>query len=141
MEQPDLESIRRYFRADRFATGLLGISIADARPGYCKVEMDINENHINGAGVIQGGVMFTLADFAGAVASNSHGYTALSINSFVSFINAGRGKKLFAVATETDRSRKISNIDVEITDESDRRIAIVKGTYYITEREINFNQE
>jgi acyl-CoA thioesterase len=42
--------------------------------------MKINETHLNAVGVVQGGAIFTLADFAFAVASNSRGKIALAIN-------------------------------------------------------------
>ena len=57
------------------------IRLTVVREGYAEAEMEINKNHLNAAGIVQGGAIFTLADLAFGAASNSYGTLALSINS------------------------------------------------------------
>ena len=55
---------------------------------------------LNAADVVHGGALFTLADLAFAVASNSRGQLALSINASISYLKAARGPLLTAEAKE-----------------------------------------
>ena len=65
-----LDEVRKFFQNDVYATGTTGIEIADARPGYAKVTLKIDERHINAVGRVMGAVYYTMADFAFAVATN-----------------------------------------------------------------------
>ena len=130
----DLETIREYFKKDRFASSL-GIKIDEAKPGYSSVSIDIAEHHLNGADVVHGGLTFTLADFAGAVAVNSHGFTALSINSAINYYNPCISGKLVAEATEIKRTRRLSHVNIKVYDNI-QHIADIKSIYYITDKEI-----
>ena len=64
-----LERVRETFRGDRFATEM-GAVIDELGDNYSKCSLVLNEHHRNAVGGIMGGVYFTLADFAFAVASN-----------------------------------------------------------------------
>lgn len=57
---------------DRFAKSI-GAQLTTVREGYACAELTVEERHLNGAGVCQGGVMYTLADLAFAAVANSHG--------------------------------------------------------------------
>ena len=48
---------------DRFAK-YVGIRLVEVGKGYAVTELTLNENHLNGLDRIQGGVIFTLADYA-----------------------------------------------------------------------------
>lgn len=65
---PTLEQIRATFSADRFATQAAGCEIRLAEPGHAVCAMTLESRHRNAAGTPQGGAVFTLADFAFAVA-------------------------------------------------------------------------
>lgn len=68
----DLTDIARsVFSDDRFATEATGIVIdhLDSHTAQCSLSLD--GRHRNARGVAMGGVLFTLADFATAVAANS----------------------------------------------------------------------
>ncbi len=132
-----LEKYKKFFRADRFS-GLTGIEILGARPGYAKTMIHIGEQHLNGAGVLHGGMIFTLADFAVAVASNSYGYVTLSVNASVSFFAGCDSGIVIAEAKEISRSNKLCTYDVNVYDESGKLLANTKVTSYITPKEIEF---
>ena len=69
MEQQKLDEVRERFSHDRFAT-VNGAVIEEIAEGYAKCSMQINNDHKNALGAVMGGAIFTLADFAFAVAAN-----------------------------------------------------------------------
>ena len=89
--------LRRFFGRDRFAAGA-GIRLVECGPGRAVARMALRPGHLNGVDVAQGGAVFTLADFAFAVACNSHGPVALAIDVSVSFLAATRRGTLTATA-------------------------------------------
>ena len=67
---------------DRFANSI-GAQLTDLREGYAKAELVVEERHLNGAGVCQGGVIYTLADLSFAGVANSHGILSLGISNTI----------------------------------------------------------
>lgn len=126
MDNKDLIS---FFKNDRYAA-LTGIEIVEAKEGYCKAKLKITEKHLNAANVVQGGAIFTLADLAFAVASNSYGQLALAINVNISFLKGVSGGTLYATATEFDNPKKLGAYDVIVTNEKDEIIARFNGLVY-----------
>ena len=92
--------------------------------------MKIEPYHFNGARTVHGGAIFTLADFAFAVASNSHGTLAMGINTSVSFVKAATGGTLYAEAVEQSRNPRLASYSVRITDDADDVVAIFQGMVY-----------
>ena len=80
--------------------------------------------------MIQGGAIFTLADLAFAVASNSHGQLALAVNVNISFLQGKSTGTLYATATEIGEPRRLGAYDVLVTDEEGRIIARFNGMVY-----------
>lgn len=125
----DTKKAREIFAKDRYAA-LSGIDIIEAGKGYCRTRLVIEDKHLNAANVVQGGAIFTLADFAFAVASNSHGQLALAINVNISFLRAKSSGTLYATATEVGDPRQLGAYDVLVTDEQDAVIARFNGMVY-----------
>ncbi|WP_163337234.1 PaaI family thioesterase [Desulfopila sp. IMCC35008] len=123
------EQAREIFARDRYAA-LTGIEIDEAAPGYCRAHLVLEDKHMNGANVVQGGAIFTLADLAFAVASNSHGQLALAINVNISFLQSKKTGTLFATAREVKEPGRIGAYDVLVTDEQDDVIARFNGLAY-----------
>ena len=120
-----LEEIKEYFSHDQYAMATTGAEILEASEGYSKVRLVIDERHINGAGYVMGGVYFTLADFASAVALNQEFdeklYCALTGN--IDYISSVQGGVLYAEARILKEGRKITFSEVNITDENGKLIA------------------
>ncbi len=124
------ETIVKYFGNDTFAK-LLGIELIDFSPGRARCSMKITEHHLNGLGTGHGGAIFSLADFAFAVACNSHGTVAVGIKTDMAFVQAAKpGATLYADAVEESRNPKIGTYDVHITDDQGELIAIFHGLAY-----------
>ena len=92
-----MDDITAFFTNDHFATGC-GIELVSAAPGHAIARMQVETRHHNAVGTAQGGAIFTLADFAFAVASNSHGTVALAANVSITYMKAVRAGKLTAEA-------------------------------------------
>jgi acyl-CoA thioesterase len=126
----DLESIRRQFDNDHFAA-TSGVRLVELRPGFARAVLAVEEKHLNGVGIVQGGAIFTLADFAFGVASNTAGKVAVAISTNLSFLKATRSGTLYAEASEISRSRRISTCTVRVTDDAADLVALFQGTAYI----------
>jgi acyl-CoA thioesterase len=123
---PDLTKLTQN---DRMAQ-LLGLRLIRVEPNYALVEMEIKEDHLNGIGGLHGGVIFTLADYAFAVACNSGGVPTVAINANISYFKTAKGKIISAEAKEVSSGRKICCCQVDVFDEDKTLIARFSGTGY-----------
>jgi acyl-CoA thioesterase len=107
-----------------------GMELVEVSPGHARVSMAIRKEHFNGLGVVHGGAIFTLADFAFEAAANAHGTIAVAINVNISYLRPVTGTMLYAEASELSRSRSIGSYTVRVTDEKEQLIAIFQGMVY-----------
>ncbi len=125
-----MEVVKNFFKNDRFADHV-GIELLEVSKGRAKAKMQIKEHHLNGVNIAHGGAIFSLADLAFAVASNSHKTVALSINVSISYLKASvAGDTLIAEANEVSLNPKLATYEVRVTDEVNDIIAIFLGTVY-----------
>ena len=122
-------AIERVVTRDRFAQ-LLGIQVEELRTGYARASMKIEERFFNGVDIVQGGAVFTLADYAFALASNTHESVAVSVESNISFMKPARGGTLFAEAEEISRSKSLGSYTVRITDDNGTLTALFYGRVF-----------
>lgn len=115
---------------DRYAK-FSGIVLEEIRPGYAKVSVNISDMHLNGVDIIQGGLLFTLADFCFAAAANSRGKTAIAVESSISFIKGVSSGKLTAETEEISYKKTLARYNVKITSEEGELIAHFRGTAFI----------
>lgn len=118
-----------FLSRDPFAV-LLGVVSLAEEPGYAKVSMELRQEHKNGVDMAHGGVIFSLADLAFAMAANAHGIPALAVTANISYLRPGRGGRLFAEAREVALSRKLATYTVTVTDEAGETVALFQGTVY-----------
>lgn len=123
-----LKKANDFFKNDIFATVTTGISIDTVSPGYAECSLDITQEHMNAAGTVMGGAIFTLADFAFAVAANTDGASAQTLTSQISFMNRVKGKKLFAVAEAVKDGRSVCFYRVSVKDDLNTDVAVVSVT-------------
>jgi acyl-CoA thioesterase len=122
-------AVRTMMRADRFAA-TSGIRLVELGEGRAVTRLRIRPEHLNGAGVVQGGAIFTLADLAFAAACNSHGNVALALDVSITFARAAVRGTLTAEAREVALSRKVSVVEVRVTGGSGELVAAFRGTAY-----------
>lgn len=115
---PALEEIRARFQNDFFATETTGITIDSAQPGKAVCSLVLGQKHMNAHKVPMGGAVFTLADFACAIAANGHsGKTTVSQNASITFLAPAKGERLIAEACCLREGRSTSLYAVDIKDE------------------------
>lgn len=124
-----MKDTRMLLEGDRFAAGA-GITLLEVGPGVAVARMEIGERHLNGIGIVQGGAVFTLADYAFAAASNSHGPVAVAIDVSISFLKAVSQGTLTARAHEESLTPGVSTCLVRVTDQAGELVALFKGTAY-----------
>ena len=124
-----MHAITDLMERDLFAKHL-GIALVEVRPGYAKATMQIRREHLNGFGMMHGGAIFALADFAFAAAVNSHGTLAVAINVSISYLRPPAGATLHAEASEIHRSRTLASCTVRVTDDEQHLVGIFQGVAY-----------
>ena len=124
LSMPTLDQIRACFAGDHFAVDAAGVTIDIAEPGRAVCSMAVRPGLLNANSVPMGGAIFTLADFAFAVAANGHS-TAVTVTQQVSvtFLAASRGKVLTAEASCIRAGRRTCLYAVDVTDELGTRVA------------------
>lgn len=123
------DSIARFFNDDSFAKHCK-IELVSVEPGRAVARMPLAPFHLNGYEVVQGGAIFTLADFAFAAASNSHGAIAVAINVSITFIKAATSGTLLAEAREVARNAKLGTYSIEVRDDQGNVVAHFQGLAY-----------
>ena len=126
----DLERAREYFANDKYASEVTGIEITEARKQYAKVELDLDERHINAMGNVMGGVYFTLCDFAFAVASNFDSDPCVTLGSHAIFMDKNRGRHLICEAHCIRDGHHACFYEVNVTDDYGTEIARVRVEGY-----------
>ncbi|MGI6216569.1 MAG: PaaI family thioesterase [Coriobacteriales bacterium] len=121
----DIEEVRKLFANDRFATEAAGAVVDEVTDDTAVCSLDIADIHKNAAGNVMGGVMFTLADFAFAVATNRSGCLVVTVSSTVEFIGSAKGTRLIATATPQKIGRSLCFYDIEVRDDLGNLVAMV----------------
>lgn len=126
----NMDDIRAFFAKDEFATKCLGATIDDFDfdTGVVTVSMTIDDRHHNAQGFVMGGVFFSLADFALAVASNVNQPPSASTNASIAHMRRVKGSKLRAVASPDKIGRALSFFTIDIFDEFDNLVARMTAT-------------
>jgi acyl-CoA thioesterase len=105
-----------------------GMRVVEIAPGRSVLEMAVREDMLNGHDVCHGGVLFTLADTAFAVACNSHNRIAVAAGADMTFIAAARaGDVLRAEASERALRRRTGVYDVTVSANDGRLVALFRG--------------
>ena len=123
-----LEDARGYFSQDLFATERCGAQIEEAAPGRAVCSFEILPHHRNAMGAVMGGAIFTLADFALAVASNFSQPPSVTVSSSAEFIASPRGARLIATCEQDRSGRRIGFYTTRVADDTGALVALVQAT-------------
>ena len=133
-------TIKDFFKNDQYAT-LTGIELLDVEPGRAKARMEIREIHLNTVKTVQGGAIFTLADYTFAAAVNAYGNLAMSIETSIRYFKAVGNGVLFAEAQVLHLHKRIATFEVRVTNEKDELIAIFTATAYRKDVPLQFSDD
>ena len=128
---PTLDELNERFRHDRFATVVAGARILEAQPSRALCAMPLTPQHMNANNTPMGGAIFTLADFAFAVASNADQPPTVSLSSQISFLGVAKGTKLIAEARCEKQGRSTCTYLIHLFDDLDTPVALVTVTGFI----------
>lgn len=117
-----------YFAQDRFATRRCGARIDQAQPGRAVCSLDVDDDHRNAMGNVMGGAIFTLADFALAVASNFRQQPSVTVSSNVEFVSGVKGTRLVATCTADRSGRRLGFYTTRVEDDLGTLVALVHAT-------------
>ncbi len=127
----DMNQLKEKFIHDLFVADGLGAVIEEASYGYARCSMEIQPRHCNALGIPMGGAVFTLADFAFAVAANQEGRDVVTQASQVTFLKAARGKYLTAEARQVKDGKRVCFYEVKVTDDLGTEVAFVTVNGYV----------
>ncbi len=93
----------------------IGIEIDSIREGFAQTRLIHTDRHRNANGVVNGGALYTLADFTGVCAASSYGYRITTLNGTVNYLKPVRmNDKVIAVGRTTKYGNRIINITVDL---------------------------
>ena len=126
-----LAEANNIFYGDKYASQVTGVEILDADVGYSKVALKLDERHMNAVGQVMGGVYFTIADYAFAIASNFKQNPTVTQTSQIAFLAPVKGDTIFAEAMKIRSGRTTCFYKIIITDSTGEQIAYVTTTGFI----------
>ena len=112
----DEELVKRIFEDDGYVK-LSGLEIVEVTSNHATVRADIGKEHCNATGCVQGGMLYTLADFAFAVHANYLHPMTVTQCGHINYIRAAVTGSVTAVAKETVRSGHNTISEVIIYDD------------------------
>lgn len=125
----DLEKAREFFSGDKYATENTGIVIDEVKEKYAKCSLKLNASHKNAVGNVMGGVMFTLADFVFAVATNfnQEDITVTTVSQ-ICYLGMAKGDTLYGESKLIKDGRTTCFYEIVISDNLGNNVAIVTMT-------------
>lgn len=128
------EKQRERMLADKFICDLLGVELVEAGVGTARAELTLRPEHMNGVGVCQGGVLFSIADYAFAVACNYAEEPVLGIEVSISYCKSVKTGKIIAEAKEIARSRSTAVAEIRVTDEAGTLLCVARGRGFVLQK-------
>lgn len=113
---------------------LLGITRLSMTRGRATFEMTVRTEHMNPHGVVHGGVIGTLADYAMGAALTSEldaGTRCATLEMKINYVAAVSGGRLRAEAAVVHCGHRVAVIEARVTDDTGRLVAVGLGTFAI----------
>ena len=129
-DETPLEEVRDFFSHDLFATQACGCHIVEASHGHAVTQLDIQPVHRNAMGGVMGGAIFTLADYALAVACNIGENPTVSVSNSIEFLSAAKGERLIATCDVDKSGRSLGFYTIDVTDELGTKVARMTATCF-----------
>jgi len=129
-------ALRPMMQGDR-ASAALGMVVETDEPGRAVVSMPVREDMTNGFAITHGGLVFTLADTAFAIACNEDDRVTVAAGADITFLKSTvAGQTLTATAVRRTRAGRTGVYDVTVTDETGDVVAEFRGRSFTTNRPV-----
>ncbi|MGH3441239.1 MAG: PaaI family thioesterase [Nitriliruptorales bacterium] len=116
---PNTARLDALFRGDEYM-GMIGAELVEWEGGRAVVRWTPRPEHCNFAGTVHGGAIFSLADAAFSIASNSWGRVCVALTVEIHYLRApSLDVPLVAVGTERSRGRRSASYLIEVRPEAD----------------------
>ena len=135
-EKKAVEIVQQMLKNDAFSQWL-GIQVQAIRPGYCRLQMSVRDEMLNGFKIAHGAITYALADSALAFASNAQGRQAVSIETSIAHIQPLKsGEIIMAEATEEQLGYRLARYRIEVRKTGEKElVALFRGTVYRKDQE------
>lgn len=128
------DKAREVFANDLYATQATGVVIEFVEPRSAICSVKLNDTHRNAMGAVMGGVMFTLADLAFAIAANSQCLEEdseiewVSLGSNIQFISQPKSDTLQARTECIKQGQTTCVYHIIVSDTNGRTVSIITTT-------------
>ncbi len=131
-ENEKAELVKKVFKRDLFAAHS-ELEITGLNGKEAVVEAAVSSIHLNANGVVQGGMLFTMADLAFAALTNYVHPMTVSQCASITFLRPASGKRLRAVARETARNGHNCVGEVRIENDAGEIVSVASFNGFIRE--------
>ena len=126
-----------YMLAQDHFSQWMGIRLIEVREKYCRIEMPVKQEMINGLRTVHGGITFSLADSALAFSSNNTNDASVALHCAMNFTKAVKmGDTLTAESILISDTRKTGVYDISIRNQNDILVASFRGTVYKIDKKV-----
>lgn len=129
-----LERLHTFFDKDYFVA-LTGIELVEVTEEKAVARAKIGKQHLNGNGCVQGGMLYTLADFTFAVLGNYLHPLTVTQGGHITYIRPAYTDEIIATATETERAGHNSISEVIIRDKQGQIVCVCNFNGFVKEEQ------
>ncbi len=122
-----IKEVEQVFAKDRFIKNV-GVEIVEIKEDQATLKLPITDGILNANDVVQGGALYTLADYAFSVHANAVHCPTVTASGSIDYIHPARGAFLTAVATLKGFTRRTCVYAVDIYDENGGEVAFASFT-------------
>jgi acyl-CoA thioesterase len=113
---------------------LLGLRRATMEAGRCRFEATVRPEHMNPHGVVHGGVVYALVDYAmggAATSSLGPGERCATLEIKINYLAPVSDGRIAAEAWVVARTARVAVLEARVRADGDRLVALATGSFYI----------
>lgn len=133
-----LDRLARYFNEEVTFSKYIGAKVADVEAGQADLYIDVEDQHLNGAGTLHGGVYASLIDTAmGLSVLALVGVRSATIQMDVHFLGAVSEGRITCRSEVVHRTRRTATAEAKVHDAEGNLVAMGTGTFRVFEKKGN----
>ena len=112
----------------------LGVQVVKMEQGRAEAVLDLAPHHLNGRGVVHGGVLSAVLDTvmgAAVISAIPKEWWCATTSLSVQFLEGGRGGRVSASGDVVRRGKRVAFVHGELRDESGRMLATAAGSWHL----------